>query len=154
MMNEAVKNQVCLTFKSLSSNVSLARLLVSSLVSEYDLTLAELDEIRVAVSEAVSNAIIHGYQGSPEHVVELNAELDHDLLTVTVIDGGVGIADIPRAMEANYSCDEERMGLGFSFMQAFMDDLEVFSQVDKGTKVVMRKKLTPPAQEEAAAAAE
>ncbi len=140
-MKEAADNLIVLRFKSLSENVALARLVVSALISKFDITLGELDEIRVAVSEAVSNAIIHGYLNDKEKLVELKGELRGDLLTITVKDEGIGIADIAKAMEANYSQDEERMGLGFTFMQSFMDNVEVISFPNIGTTVILSKRL-------------
>lgn len=140
-MKTGTDNYVVLSFKSLGENVALARLVISSLVSGYDLTLVELDEIKVAVSEAVSNCIIHGYLNAPEHTVEVRGELCADLLTVTVKDQGVGISDVKKAMEANYSRIADRMGLGFTFMQSFMDKVEVVSKPGEGTTVILSKKL-------------
>ena len=133
------KNRVKLSFLSIGENVSLARMLVAALASHADLTLAELDEIKVAVSEAVSNAIIHGYENDPSKIVELSAEVSANKLMVEIKDDGIGIENIKQAMEPNYSATEDRMGLGFSFMQSFMDTVDVISEPQKGTTVIMTK---------------
>lgn len=135
------QNRVNLSFKSRSENVALARLLASAIVSEHDMTLAELDEIKVAVSEAVSNAIIHGYQNDSECWVEMVIELNVDQLTIIVHDDGVGIENIEEAMKPHFPKDDERMGLGFAFMNSFMDKVEVDSIPHCGTTVVLSKKL-------------
>lgn len=137
----AKQNQVNLGFSSRSENVALARLLVSAIVAERDMTLAELDEIKVAVSEAVSNAIIHGYQNSRDGWVEMSVELQDDELVIVVHDEGVGIEDIEEAMRPHFSKGEERMGLGFAFMNSFMDKVDVASIPFCGTTVTLTKKL-------------
>ena len=139
---ENKNNQIKLTFKSRSENVALARLLASAIVSERDMTLAELDEIKVAVSEAVSNAIIHGYQNDRECWVEMSMELTDNELIITIHDDGVGIEDIEEAMKPHFSQDQDRMGLGFAFMHSFMDKVEVASIPKSGTTVTLTKKLS------------
>lgn len=134
-----MKNRIMLSFLSIGENVSLARMLVAALAAQADLTVAELDEIKVAVSEAVSNAVIHGYMNDPERIVELKAELLNNELRIEVKDDGVGIENIEQAMQPNYSATEERMGLGFSFMLSFMDSVEVISSPGKGTTVILCK---------------
>ena len=136
----AAVNRLELRFLSRPENVSLARLLTAALVAERELTLAELDEIKVAVSEAVSNAIIHGYRGRPDRYVELSLALSDDQLTVSVCDEGVGIADVEQAMRPNWS-GNGRMGLGFAFMNSFMDRIEVDSVLGQGTTVKLYKDL-------------
>ena len=140
MPESATANRLELRFLSRPENVSLARLLTAALVAEGELTLAELDEIKVAVSEAVSNAIIHGYQGQPDCYVELSLILTAERLTVAVRDDGVGIADIEQAMRPNWS-GNGRMGLGFAFMNSFMDRIEVDSAPGQGTTVTLYKDL-------------
>ena len=136
----AAMNRLELHFLSRAENVSLARLLTAALVAERELTLAELDEIKVAVSEAVSNAIIHGYQGREDRYVELALALSDEQLIVSVHDDGVGIADVEQAMRPNWSASG-RMGLGFAFMHSFMDRVEVDSHPGQGTTVVLYKDL-------------
>ena len=127
-------------FASRSENEALARVIVSAFIARLDPTLEELDDVRTAVSEAVTNAIIHGY-GHADGIVYLTAELIDQTLTLTVEDHGVGIADLTQAMQPLYTSkpDEERSGMGFTMMQTFMDDLSVSSAPGEGTKVVMIK---------------
>lgn len=134
-------NFVKVEMKSIGENVAVARMLLSSFLMQYDLRLDELDEIKIALSEAVSNSIIHGYENEPDHTVVVTAEVKDGELTLAVIDKGVGIADIAQAMEPAYSTEEEHMGLGFVFMQTFMDKLEVQSVPGCGTRVTMTKEL-------------
>lgn len=145
-----IKNQMKLSFLSVPENLALARVTVASFASQLDFTLDDLEEIKVAISEAVSNCIIHGYENDANHTVSIVCTIYGDILEMTVEDEGKGIADIPQAMQAAFSTDPERMGLGFTFMQSFMDKLDVQSQVNKGTRVVMTK--SP--QDSAAAALE
>ncbi|MHB1652233.1 MAG: anti-sigma F factor [Desulfitobacteriaceae bacterium] len=134
-------NQLVLTFSNLAENVSIARMLIASVGAQLDLPLNDIEELKVAVSEAVSNAIIHGYRGKNGQVVLLELEIGEDALKVIVSDEGCGISDVEQAMQPAYSTDPERMGLGFVFMQSFMDELEVDSTVNKGTTVTMVKYL-------------
>jgi len=134
-------NQLALTFSSIAENVGIARMLIASIGAQLDLSLNDIEELKVAVSEAVSNAIIHGYRRSPDHIVYLNIELDDEALKIVVRDEGCGIPDLEQAMQPAYSTDPERMGLGFVFMQSFMDELNVESQVNQGTTVTMVKYL-------------
>ncbi|QGP94050.1 Anti-sigma F factor [Neomoorella glycerini] len=140
MAGEAqVKNSMALEFLSLPENVGLARVAVATFAAQVDMTLNELEEIKVAVSEAVSNAIIHGYNGEPRGIVRVAVERTEAGLVITVEDKGCGIPDVALAMQPAYSTDPERMGLGFAFMQSFMDELEVTSEVNRGTRVRMFK---------------
>ena len=127
-------------FASRSENEALARVIASAFIARLDPTLEELDDVRTAVSEAVTNAIIHGY-GHDEGIVYLTCELNNDTLTLTIEDHGVGIADLTQAMQPLYTSkpEEERSGMGFTMMQTFMDDLSVTSAPGEGTKVVMIK---------------
>lgn len=134
-------NQLVLTFSSIAENVGIARLLIASIGAQLDLPLNDIEELKVAVSEAVSNAIIHGYQNRPNHIVYLDLEVTDDTLKIVVKDEGCGIPNIEQAMQPAFSTDPERMGLGFVFMQSFMDDLHVDSAVDIGTTVTMKKQL-------------
>ena len=136
-----MKNQLKLSMRSLSDNVSVARLVAATVAAEANLTLHEVDEIKVAVSEAVSNAVIHGYEGREDGVVEFAAEIYEDRIVYIVSDCGKGIADVEAAREPAYSSDPERMGLGFAFMESFMDELAVTSAPGEGTIVRMTKRL-------------
>lgn len=139
-------NELSLDFAARSENVALARSLVAALIAncqqaEWDVTLSVLEEIKVAVSEAVSNAIIHGYQGQPGRSVHMELVLYQYALQVKVCDEGVGIADVQQAMEPEFTTGEEHLGLGFAFMSSFMDEVQVDSCLDRGTIVTMLKKI-------------
>ena len=139
-----MEKKECMSMKmdSLSKNEEFARVVVAVFASRLDPTLEELDDIKTAVSEAVTNAVIHGYQNG-EGVIELTASAEGKILTVTVKDTGVGIADVEKAMEPMFTTAPEgdRSGMGFSFMVAFMDQVEVVSAPGEGTTVTMRKKI-------------
>ncbi|HHU33282.1 MAG: anti-sigma F factor [Zhaonellaceae bacterium] len=137
------QNYIRLELASIPENVGLARITIASFVSQVDLTLNDLEEIKVATSEAVSNAIIHGYENNKNGKVIIEAIRQDDRLILTVEDYGKGIEDIEKAMEPAYSTDPERMGLGFVFMKSFMDQVHVNSTVGQGTKVTMEKILKP-----------
>lgn len=130
-----------LTFDSCSENEEFARVVVAVFASRMDPTLEEIDDIKTAVSEAVTNAVIHGYQNG-EGKIGIEAAVEENVLSVTVSDDGIGIPDIEKAMEPMFSTlPEERSGMGFSFMEAFMDRVEVISSPGGGTSVTMRKKI-------------
>ena len=132
-------NELSLTFSSIAENVGITRLLIASVGAQVDLPLNDIEELKVVVSEAVSNAIIHGYQNKPNHMVYLNMNIADNTLKIVVRDEGCGISDIEQAMQPAYSTDPERMGLGFVFMQSFMDELQVESTLEVGTTVTMIK---------------
>jgi stage II sporulation protein AB (anti-sigma F factor) len=135
-------NRMSLRFISMPDNVGLARVAVAALASQANFSLQDIDEIKVAVSEAVSNAIVHGYPGKNEGEIEVTGVLDALGLTVTVQDWGVGIEDIAQARLPAYSQDPERMGLGFVFMESFMHGLTVESTLGQGTRVEMQRLVT------------
>lgn len=127
-----------------AENVAVARAFVAALVAarpeaNWDITVSTLEEIRVAVSEAVSNAIIHGYAEDPKRTVKLKAEQYQYALVIEVVDDGIGIADIARAREPDFTTGQEHLGLGFAFMESFMDELEVKSAPGRGTAVTLIK---------------
>ncbi|MGE4271642.1 MAG: anti-sigma F factor [Desulfitobacterium sp.] len=134
-------NLLKLTLSSLAENVGIARMLIASVGAQLDLSLNDIEELKVAVSEAVSNAIIHGYINDTDKQVDLIIEFNSESLKIIVKDEGCGIADVEQAMQPAFSTDPERMGLGFVFMQSFMDDLQVESAVNQGTTVTMIKRL-------------
>lgn len=134
-------NRIELQLLSKGENVSISRIAIAALASQLDITLNDLEEIKVATSEAVSNAIIHGYENRSDCLVKIIGTLYEDELVIEVIDNGVGIADIEQALQPAYSTDPDRMGLGFVFMQSFMDKVEVESEVNRGTKVVLHKNI-------------
>lgn len=138
-----VINEVKFTMPSLSVNESIARAVVSSFLIQTDPSVDELSEIHTVVSEAVTNAIVHGYRNSTG-VIEMTIRLLKGReVYIKVRDRGCGIEDIEKAMEPLFTTapEEERSGLGFSVMQSFTDSLKVRSKYGKGTIVTMRKKL-------------
>lgn len=128
--------------ESLSKNEEFARVVVVVFLSRLDPTLEEIEDVKTAVSEAVTNAEIHGYQGKGG-MIDLDVMIDGPVLTVIVKDTGIGIQDVRRAMEPMYTTDKTgtRSGMGFSFMEAFMDEVQVESEPGKGTVVTMKKKI-------------
>ena len=144
-MGTQIKNQIKLSMVSVDENVGFARAAAAAFAAQLDLTLTEIDEIKVAVSEAVSNSVIHGYGdcSDKQNYIELIMNLFQDKLEFIVIDYGRGIADIKEARQPSFSSDPERMGLGFVFMDSFMDELEVTSELGQGTTVRMVKMLIP-----------
>ena len=142
-----LQNSLCLNFAAISENVALARSLVAALIvncreSGWDMTLSALEEIKVAVSEAVSNAIIHGYPNTDGRAqVHMELWQYQQALVVRVSDEGVGIADVQKAMEPEFTTGEEHLGLGFAFMSSFMDEVRVNSQLGQGTVVTLIKKI-------------
>ena len=140
------ENYMVLEFPSKSCNEAFARSAVACFAAQMDPTLGELEDIKTAVSEAVTNAIVHGYEGTRGTVI-LRASIDGTLLTIEITDKGRGIADIPQAMEPFFTThpEQERSGMGFAVMQTFMDDLRVTSTPGQGTTVRMKKRiLTTP----------
>ena len=133
-------------FSAKSENESFARVIVASFASKLDPTLDELADIKTAVSEAVTNAIIHGYDENEEMFVKIKCEINDKTVTITVEDDGNGIEDLDMAMQPLYTSkpELERSGMGFSFMESFMDDMQVASIVGEGTKVIMTKTIEVP----------
>lgn len=135
-------NKMLLEFESRSQNESFARTVVAAFAAALDPTIEELADIKTAVSEAVTNCIIHGY-ANHVGIIKLRCSIYENELVVEVEDNGIGIENIPKAMEPLYTTrpELERSGMGFSFMEAFMDELEVESSVGKGTLIRMKKRL-------------
>ncbi|MCC8027373.1 MAG: anti-sigma F factor [Clostridium sp.] len=136
------KEHLKLEMDSLSQNEEFARVVTAVFMSRLNPTLEEVDDVKTAVSEAVTNAIIHGYRGDRGVVyMEITADMEEKELTVEVKDTGVGIPDVKQAMEPLYTTDPEgeRSGMGFSFMEAFMDQVDVKSHPGRGTLVTMKK---------------
>lgn len=133
-------NEMKLEFISISENESFARAAVSAFVLKLNPTLEELSDIKTAVSEAVTNAIIHGYE-KEQGMVKISGKIEDSTLYLEISDEGEGISDIPKAMEPLYTSKPEldRSGMGFAFMEAFMDELQVESEPGKGTKIRMKK---------------
>jgi stage II sporulation protein AB (anti-sigma F factor) len=119
-----------------------ARVAVAAFVSQLDPTIDELADIKTAVSEAVTNSIIHGYENKKEGIIRIEASISSNEVTITIIDNGRGIKDVEQAREPLYTSrpDLERSGMGFTVMETFMDSLNVESEFGKGTRVIMKKK--------------
>lgn len=136
-------NKMRLEIPSKSENERFARTVCAAFILELDPTLEEMSEIKTAISEAVTNAIIHGYNGN-EGTVLIYGEIEDRTVTYTIVDNGCGISDIKKARQPLYTQkpDSERSGMGFSIMEAFMDTLTVESEENKGTKITMTKRLS------------
>lgn len=137
---EMYDNMIKIEFLSKSQNESFARVAVAAFVSQLDPTIEEITDVKTAISEAVTNAIIHGYENK-DGVVKIEASIYKNELTVSVIDEGVGIPNVDLAMQPLYTSrpDLERSGMGFTVMETFMDSLQVVSEEGKGTKITMKK---------------
>ena len=133
-------------FSAKSENESLSRVIVASFAAQLDPTLDELADIKMAVSEAVTNSIIHGYDEDESKFVYLRCELKDRTIKEVIEDRGNGIEDVKQAMQPMYTSkpELERSGMGFSFMESFMDSLDVVSIKGEGTKVVMTKTIELP----------
>jgi len=137
-----MNNYLKAEFSSKSINEGLARIIVSGFIMPLDPTIEELADVKTAVSEAVTNSIIHGYEGKDGKVF-LELSLKERELTVKVHDDGIGISDIEQAREPLFTSKPEcdRSGMGFTVMESFMDSLHIISEQGQGTTVIMTKKL-------------
>ncbi|MGI6000968.1 anti-sigma F factor [Lachnoclostridium sp. An131] len=137
-----MRNEMRLEFDSISANEAFARVTVAAFMTQMNPSMEEVADVKTAVSEAVTNAIIHGYLGEV-HKIVITGEIEDDWLRITVEDKGTGIADIEKAMEPLYTTrpELERSGMGFLFMEAFMDEVQVESEPGKGTAVHMKKRI-------------
>ena len=142
-MKSMNRNEMSLEIESDPRNESFARVVVASFMTRINPTLEEVADVKTAVSEAVTNAIVHGYdEGEGRIIIKAVTDVEERTLEVWITDRGKGIEDIKKAMEPMYtSRPGERSGMGFSFMEAFMDQVEVVSAPGKGTTVTMRKKI-------------
>jgi stage II sporulation protein AB (anti-sigma F factor) len=143
-----VKNEMKLSFLSRSQNEAFARVAVAAFAAQLDPTLEEIADIKTAVSEAVTNAIIHGYD-NPNEMVEIITRIYDNCVEIEVIDQGKGIENIELARQPLYTSkpELERSGMGFTVMETFMDELEVISAPSQGTKVRMVKYISDDVQE-------
>ena len=141
-MRQKPVNEVVMTFLSRSANEGFARTAAACFVAQLDPTLDEVNDVKTAVSEAVTNAIVHAY---PQTLGKITLRLrlfGDQTVEILVKDNGVGIEDVDRAREPLYTTgNEERSGMGFSFMEAFMDQVEVESEPNHGTLVTMKKSI-------------
>lgn len=139
-----VDNFLNVSFKSISENESLARLIISSFVLPLNPTIDELNDIKTSVSEAVTNSIIHAYNNEDNHLITMEAFIRNREVTIKIIDDGIGIKDIDQAKEPLYTSkpELERSGLGFTIMESFMDELSITSKEGDGTTLIMSKKIS------------
>ncbi len=137
-----MKNKMCIKFDSLSENEQFARTVIAGFITCLDPTVEALTDVKTAVSEAVTNCVVHGY---PDGVGQITMEclIDGDLLHITISDDGVGISNLDQVLEPFYTSKPlaERAGMGFTIMRTFMDSFTVDSKVNCGTKVIMTKNL-------------
>lgn len=128
---------------ALASNESFLRSTIGAYCARQNPALDVISDIKTAVSEAVTNAIVHGYANNADGIIEVSAEINNNVLDLRISDFGVGISDVAQAMSDFFTTkgDEERSGLGFTIMKSFMDSLEVKSYPNEGTTVIMTKKL-------------
>lgn len=135
-------NELKLQFNSKSINEGFSRVAVCAFAASLDPNIEELTDIKTAVSEAVTNAIVHGYREREGKIYITVSLFDNNIIRIKVRDRGVGIEDIEKAMEPLFTTsDDERAGLGFAVMESFMDKLKVSSRVGFGTTVTMEKKI-------------
>lgn len=135
-------NEMIVEFSSVAQNESFARMVVAAFITGTNPTLEEVSDVKTAVSEAVTNSIIHGYE-QKDGMIRIKAKVNGRQIYLEIIDEGKGIEDVEKAMEPMYTTKpgEDRSGMGFSFMEAFMDKLEVQSTYGKGTVVKMWKEI-------------
>ena len=135
-------NEMTIIFDSRPDKDGLARVAAAAFCTQLNPTLEEVADLKTAVSEAVTNCIIHGYQGEV-HKIRMKCVRKERTIYLDIEDDGIGIADVEKAMEPLYTtrADQDRSGMGFTFMEAFMDEVKVTSQVGKGTCVHMSKKI-------------
>ena len=140
-----MKNEMTLSFVAIEENEALARMAMTCFITPLDPTIEEISEFKTIVSEAVTNAIIHGYDCDGKSLITIHATLEDELVTMTVRDEGAGIMNIEQAMEPMYTTRPhmERSGMGFTIMESFSDHLFVQSTVGSGTVVTFEKRFTP-----------
>lgn len=141
-MKKTIKNEMKIEFLSKSVNESFARISVAAFVSQLDPTIEEIADIKTAVSEAVTNSIIHAYPNS-DGIIKVKSRLYEDEIEIEISDNGQGIENIEEAKEPLFTtkCNLERSGMGFTIMENFMDELNIESIVGLGTKITMKKKI-------------
>ena len=144
-MKEEIQNEMKLEFISKSSNEAFARIAVAAFASQLDPTIDELADIKTAVSEAVTNSIIHAYDNK-QGIVKIEAKLKDNKIIIEISDRGKGIENIDMAKEPLYTTKPnlERSGMGFTIMESFMDEVKIESILGLGTKVTMRKMIKKP----------
>lgn len=148
-MNRKYENKMQLEILSKSNNEAFARITVAAFAAQLDPTIEEISDIKTAVSEAVTNSIIHGYENK-EGIIKIVAYLFENAIRIEISDQGKGIEDIDIAREPLYTTkpDLERSGMGFTIMDSFMDELKIESVVGMGTKVTMEKRIKVKSEKE------
>lgn len=136
-----MKNKTEIRFQSLSENEGFARVCAGALAARLDPTIEEIEDLKTAVSEAVTNAIVHGYGGDGEGIITMTVSIVENTVEIIISDEGKGIDDVERAREPFYTTagGEERSGMGFTIMETFMDSLSIESTPGRGTAVTMTK---------------
>ena len=144
-MGELYENEMKLEFLSKSNNEAFARITVAAFAAQLDPTIEELADIKTAVSEAVTNCIIHGYENS-NGIIKVSAKIFANTLEIEISDSGKGIENIELARKPLYTSKSnlERSGMGFTIMESFMDEVHIESVVDLGTKITMKKVISKP----------
>ena len=137
-------NEMEVSFLSVPENEAFARVVIAAFAVQLSPTVAEISDVKTAVSEAVTNAIVHGYEGT-RGMVTMRAFIDGTSLAIEIIDRGKGISNVQQAMEPFFTThpEQERSGMGFAVMQTFMDEVDVRSTPGSGTSVRMRKRIRP-----------
>lgn len=148
-MNNTYDNEMKIEFLSKSNNEAFARISVAAFIAQLDPTLEEIADIKTAVSEAVTNSIIHGYE-EKIGIVKLNCKITKDEVFIEISDSGKGIENVEIAKQPLFTtkANLERSGMGFTIMESFMDDVQVESVLGIGTKVTMKKKIKNNSQDE------
>lgn len=138
-----MNNHIKIEMNANKNNITFARGAISSFLVNYPLTINFLNEIKTIISEAVTNAIVHGYNSDDSKIVYLEFELKNDELTLIITDYGIGIEDIEKAKEPLFSTklQEDRAGLGFTIMEVFSDNMEIISELGKGTTIICKKNM-------------
>ncbi|WP_071460026.1 anti-sigma F factor [Bacillus massilinigeriensis] len=139
-----MKNEMNLQFSALSQNESFARVTVAAFIAQLDPTMDQLTEIKTVVSEAVTNAIIHGYDNCPDGMVYITVALEDGKVDIIIRDEGMGIKDVGEARQPLFTSkpELERSGMGFTIMENFMDEVEVRSEQGFGTEIRLKKYLS------------
>ena len=137
-------NKISLILDANSKNEAFARVCVSAFAAQLDPTLEQLEDIKMAISEAVTNAIIHGYEGIDDGQIFINCKILKNTLYIEIEDKGRGIDNLEEAVKPLYTSkpDMERSGMGFTVMETFMDSMKVVSEINKGTKIYLEKKIS------------
>ncbi len=136
-------NEMEVSFLSIPENEAFARVVIAAFAVQLSPTVTDIADVKTAVSEAVTNAIVHGYEGT-RGMVTMRGRIDGTVLSIEILDRGKGISNIPQAMEPFFTThpEQERSGMGFAVMQTFMDEVEVQSTPGSGTLVRMRKRIS------------